>query len=229
MNASPLYLRRLLLGQLANYVYLIGSRTSRECLVVDPAWNLDAILQAAEEDGMTITGALVTHYHPDHIGGDLWGHQVDGLASLLERVSVPIHVHKIERAGVAMVAGVSESDLIAHEGGDEIRIGDIPLKLLHTPGHTPGSQCFLIDGNLVSGDTLFFGSCGRVDLPGGDAAQLYHSLHDVLKKLPAETQVCPGHAYGNVEHSTIGEQNRTNPMLNVPSLQEWLRLHGFGG
>lgn len=228
MSDSPLYLRRLLIGQMANYVYLVGSKASRECWVVDPAWDIDAIVEAAARDDMQITGALVTHYHPDHIGGDLFGHQISGLAELLERVNVPVHVNQKELQGVARVAGISESDLVPHQGGDVVHLGEIPLKFLHTPGHTPGSQCFLVNGNLVSGDTLFFGACGRVDLPGGNPEDMYRSLNEVLKKLPEETQLHPGHQYGSVSASTIGEEARANPYLQPRSLQEWLRMMGHG-
>lgn len=211
-----------------NYVYLIGSKTTRECLVVDPAWNIDAILREADNDGMKVIGALATHYHQDHVGGDLFGHDIEGLARLLERRAVPIHVNEREKAGIAEVAGVAAKDLTAHSGGDEIAVGDVKIKLLHTPGHTPGSQCFLAHGNLISGDTLFFRGCGRVDLPGGDPAQMWKSLNDVLKKLPAETELHPGHQYGPVEKSTLGEESRENPYLNVPTLDDWLGMMGRG-
>jgi glyoxylase-like metal-dependent hydrolase (beta-lactamase superfamily II) len=227
---SPLYLKRLLIGQMANFVYLVGSHSSRQCLVVDPAWDIDAILRAAAADDMEVTGALVTHYHPDHIGGDLFGHDIEGLATLLEKVAVPIHVQRKELQGVAQVTGLSEKDLVAHDPGEDLAIADdVSIKLLHTPGHTPGSQCFLTEGNLISGDTLFFGGCGRVDLPGGDAQDLYKSLTQVLGKLPEETCLHPGHQYGPVEESTMGEQLRTNPFLKVDSLQDWLAKMGYPG
>jgi glyoxylase-like metal-dependent hydrolase (beta-lactamase superfamily II) len=225
---SPLYLRRLLVGVMQNYVYLVGSRATRECVVVDPAWNVDAILEEAEKDGMKVVGALATHYHPDHVGGDLFGHSIEGLARLLERNSVPIHVNEHERAGVAQVTGVPEKEIVAHAAGDELAVGDVRIKLLHTPGHTPGSQCFLAHGHLLSGDTLFFRGCGRVDLPGGDPEQMWKSLNQVLKRLPAETVLHPGHQYGPVDASTIGEEARENPYLDVPKLEDWLGMMGRG-
>jgi glyoxylase-like metal-dependent hydrolase (beta-lactamase superfamily II) len=226
--ASPLYLRRLLVGVMQNYVYLVGSKTSRECLVVDPAWNVDAILREAEKDGMKVVGALATHYHPDHVGGDLFGHSIEGLARLLERADVAIHAHEKEKRGVAQVAGIPETALVGHSSGDEIAVGEVKLKLLHTPGHTPGSQCFLCHGNLISGDTLFFRGCGRVDLPGGDPEQMWKSLNNVLKRLPPGTVLHPGHQYGPVDESTIGEEIRENPYLNVPTLEDWLGMMGRG-
>jgi len=223
---SPLYLRRLLVGVMQNCVYLVGSRTTRECLIVDPAWNVDAILREAQRDDMKVVGALATHYHPDHVGGDLFGHAIEGLSRLLERVDVPIHVNEEERAGVAQVTGLPAKQLLGHCGGDEIAVGDVTLKLLHTPGHTPGSQCFLCQGHLISGDTLFFRGCGRVDLPGGDPEQMWKSLHHVLKRLPPETVLHPGHQYGPVDESTIGEEIRENPYLQMPKLEDWLGAMG---
>ncbi len=225
---DPLYLRRLLVGAMQNYVYLVGSKATRECFVVDPAWEVDRILREAEQDGMTVVGALATHYHQDHVGGDLFGHDIEGLARLLERRNVPIHVNQHEKQGVAQVTGLSERDLVAHSGGDEIEVGDVKLKLLHTPGHTPGSQCFLAHGHLISGDTLFIRGCGRTDLPGGDPEQMWKSLNVVLKRLPPETVLHPGHQYGPIDASTIGEEARENPYLNVPKLQDWLSMMGRG-
>lgn len=223
---SGLYLKPLLLGSMENWVYLVGSRATRECVVVDPAWDVAAALDAAAADDMKVIGALATHWHPDHVGGDLYGHTIEGLPDLLAKVDVPIHVQRAEAAGIAEVTGLSRKQLVAHAGGDEIAVGDVRIKLLHTPGHTPGSQCFLCHGHLISGDTLFIRGCGRTDLPGGDPEQMWKTLHGVLRKLPAETVLHPGHRYGPIERSTIGEEARENPYLNVPSLADWLRMMG---
>jgi len=221
-----LYLKPLLLGTMENWVYLVGSRAKRECVVVDPAWNVAAALDAAAADGMKVVGALATHWHPDHVGGDLFGHTIEGLPELLAKVDVPIHVQRAEAAGIAETTGLSTKQLVAHDGGDEIEVGDVRIKLLHTPGHTPGSQCFLCHGHLISGDTLFIRGCGRTDLPGGDSEQMWRTLHGVLRKLPAETVLHPGHRYGPIERSTLGEEARENPYLNVPSLDDWFRMMG---
>lgn len=226
-----LYFRQIAVGQMANFAYLVGSRSAREVLVVDPAWSVDALLDAAEADGMRVTGALVTHYHQDHIGGSLFGHEIEGLARLLERRAVPIHVNEHEAEGVRRVAGISATDLVRHAGGDVVACGGVRVRLLHTPGHTPGSQCFLVEeaggpGHLVSGDTLFLGSCGRVDLPGSDPAAMYRSLTGTLKQLPDETLLFPGHLYAADPSSTMGEQKRRNPFLRVTTLEQFL---GFVG
>jgi glyoxylase-like metal-dependent hydrolase (beta-lactamase superfamily II) len=107
-------------------------------------------------------------HHPDHVGGSMMGFELKGLAELLERQSVPVHVNSLEADWVSRVTGIARSDLTAHAHGDKINVGDVEIELLHTPGHTPGSQCFLLDGRLVAGDTLFLEGCGRTDFPGGN-------------------------------------------------------------
>jgi hydroxyacylglutathione hydrolase len=213
-------------GQMANFVYLIGDDEERVCMVVDPAWDIPGIIEFANNDDMQIIGALVTHYHPDHIGGDIFGHSITGLAELISTNPVKVHVNEAESAGVKKVSGLSNSDIARHPGGDEIPIGNVRVKLLHTPGHTPGSQCFLAGSALVSGDTLFIGGCGRVDLPGGNPEQMYHSLTQVLAKLPENTLLFPGHNYAANEVSTIGDEKKGNHYMRVGSLEDWKSLMG---
>lgn len=214
----------LIAAQMANFVYIVGDSDTRECLVVDPAWDIEAILEQVESDGLLLKGALVTHYHPDHIGGDLMGWRVEGLARLVELRSVKVHVNEHEAGGVRAVTGLSRSDMVLHSGGDTVEVGGQSLKLLHTPGHTPGSQCFLFGPNLISGDTLFIRGCGRVDLPGGDPDQMYYSLTQVLAKLPDDTTLHPGHHYSAERVSTIGVEVRQNPYLGIDSLDSWRLL-----
>jgi len=234
---NPLYFRQLLAGrdfarsntvaaQMVNFCYLIGDRTSGECVVVDPAWDVAGLVKVARGDGMEVVGALATHYHPDHVGGDLFGHSIEGVAELQSVKAIPVHCHKNEAMGIKVVTGLSDSDLVLHDGGDRIRVGDVEILLIHTPGHTPGSHCFLVDGRLVSGDTLFTQGCGRVDLPGGDPEAMYQTLTQRLAKLPPETILYPGHNYGSAPTSTMEEQYAANYALQPKSLDDWLRLMG---
>ena len=227
---SDLYFVQLPVGQMANLAYLVGSRSTREVLV-DPAWSVDALLDRALEDGMEPVGALATHYHQDHVGGEIFGMRIEGISRLLERAPMPIYVNEHEAEGMRRVTGASESDLRRMAGGDVLDLGRIRVRLLHTPGHTPGSQCFLVEeagrpGRLVSGDTLFLGSCGRVDLPGSDPEEMYRSLNEKLKRLPDETLVYPGHLYSSEPQGTLGEEKRANPFLRVASLEQFLMFMG---
>jgi hydroxyacylglutathione hydrolase len=220
-----IYLKQLELGPMQNFVYLVGDPAAHECVVVDPAWEIEAILDAARNDGMTITAALVTHTHQDHVGGSLasWGMpgRIPGVEDLLEQVPAKVYLHQAERE---FLKGFG-SDLVKVSGHDTIQIGRLPLTFLHTPGHTPGSQCFLVDGRLVSGDTLFIGSCGRTDLPGSDPREMYYSLTQRLAALPDDTVVLPGHNYGG-SHSTIGDEKRRNRFMRYPSLRDFLAVMG---
>jgi hydroxyacylglutathione hydrolase len=227
VTTDDLYFKQLLVGPMENFVYLVGSKRTRECLIVDPAWDAKAIAELAEADGMTVAGALVTHYHPDHVGGGMMGFVVPGgLTALLEHRAVPIHVNKHEAEGLVRITGVSDTDLVKHDGGDVVTVGDVAITLVHTPGHTPGSQCFLVRDRLVAGDTLFLDGCGRVDLPGADPEAMYHSLTGTLAKVDDAVELFPGHNYGARPSAPMGEVKRSNYALKFPSLDAFLRRMG---
>jgi len=231
-----IYFRQLLSGrdfavddalaqQMVNFVYLIGDRASGEAVVVDPAYGVDELVEMAGHDGMRITGALATHHHPDHVGGSMAGYSIEGVARLLELADARIHVNRNEATWVQRVTGASDSDLVAHDSGDVLEIGSVPVTFLHTPGHTPGSQCFMVDGMLVSGDTLFIEGCGRTDLPGGDAEAMYESLQR-LASLPDETVVYPGHRYAAPSMATIAAVRDINYVFKPKSQEQWLTMFG---
>jgi hydroxyacylglutathione hydrolase len=176
---------------------------------------------------MVLKAALVTHTHQDHVGGSLesWGMpgRIPGVEELLGRVPLKVYVHKAERQ---FLKGFG-SDLVKVDNHDTLSVGRLTLTFLHTPGHTPGSQCFLIDGRLVSGDTLFIGSCGRTDLPGSDPTEMYYSLTQRLGALPDETILFPGHNYGGAS-SSIGAEKRQNAFMRFSALGDFLRAMGGG-
>ena len=148
---------------------------------------------------------------------------IAGVSELLEKCKAKVVVHKAE---AEFLKGLVASDLIKSDHGDRIDVGGIEIELMHTPGHTPGSQCFLVDGRVVSGDTMFIDACGRVDFPGGNAEQMYYSLTQKLMALPEDTILFPGHNYAPLKQATIGEQKKTNPYLRFGSLKQFLAAMG---
>jgi hydroxyacylglutathione hydrolase len=226
-SENRIILRQVQIGPMANYVYLIGDTATRKAAVVDPAWNVDGIIDLVNREGYEIDKILITHYHPDHLGGRMMGQTIEGAAEMLEKVKAKIYLNKHEAEGARKVAGLSESDIVKVDAGDTFKLGELEVKFLHTPGHTPGSQCFLVEGNLVSGDTLFVNSCGRVDLPGSDPEAMYHSLNDTLRNLDDATVVYPGHAYSSEPSSTIGKQKRTNMYMRFANLDDFLEAMGY--
>ena len=222
---DELIVEQIQIGPMANFTYLVGSRSTREVAVVDPAWDIDGLLNHIDERGYTLTAALATHYHPDHIGGGMGNRAIAGVTELLAKKPVKIYAHREEAAGVRRVTGISESDLAKVDSGDLLRVGSIEIEFLHTPGHTPGSQCFRVKNTLVSGDTLFIDGCGRVDLPGSDPEQMYHSLQK-LKALPDDTLLLPGHNYSAVPNATMGDTKKTNAYLAVKDLATWRQVMG---
>jgi glyoxylase-like metal-dependent hydrolase (beta-lactamase superfamily II) len=237
---NRLYFRQLLAGrdfahddqiarQMVNFVYLIGDRETGDAIAIDPAYGPGELVDILAADGMQLSGVLITHYHPDHVGGDLGGWSIAGVAELLALpdVNAKLHVHADEARGVKRVTGCSDSDLALHASGDIVEVGSIPITLIHTPGHTPGSQCFFVDGKLVSGDTLFLDSCGRTDLPGGDPEALYDSLTQKLSIVPDDTVLYPGHMYSPESHAEMGEVRRTNVVYRPRTRDQWMMM--FGG
>jgi hydroxyacylglutathione hydrolase len=231
------YFRQLLSGrdfalgdpvaaQMVNFAYALGDRDSGEAVLVDPAYAVGELCDLVEADGMRIVGALATHHHADHVGGNMFGTRTEGVAELVGRAHGPVHVQRDEAEFVQRSTGVSDSDLALHDGGDVVEVGALRIHLLHTPGHTPGSQCFLVDGRLVSGDTLFLQGCGRTDFPGSDSVAMYESLVK-LASLPADTVVYPGHRYSPASSGTMAAITESNMVYQSKSKDDWLRT--FGG
>ncbi len=236
-----LYFRQLLAGrdfaaadpiarQMVNFVYVIGDRETGEAVAVDPAYGVRELVELLGADGMRLTGVLATHWHPDHVGGDLMGYGIEGIRELsgMADVAAPVHVHREEADPVKRSTGVSDSDLVLHDSGDVVSVGAIDITMMHTPGHTPGSQCFLVDGCLVAGDTLFLEGCGRTDFPGSDPDQMYESLTQRLAKVPDDTILYPGHMYSPEPSATMGETRARNYVYRITSLEQWRLMMGVG-
>lgn len=239
MEPSRLYFKQLLSGldlaqndmvaqQMVNFVYLIGDRETGEAVVVDPAYDQQTILDILDADGMRLVGALGTHYHADHIGGNLGGMaEITGVAELLEHTDVPIHVQESEVEWIEKTTPLTRSSLTTHRGGDTLTVGEIPITFIHTPGHTPGSQCFLVNGEkLVAGDTLFLDGCGRTDLPGSNPEEMYHSLTHVLSQVPDDVVLHPGHLYSEKPFATMAETRQRNIVFRPDTQEQWLAMFG---
>jgi hydroxyacylglutathione hydrolase len=220
VSTSPLYFRQLLSGrdfavgdplasQMVNFVYAIGDRRTGECLLVDPAYAVKELIDLVGADHMTVTGVLATHYHPDHVGGSMMGHSIEGIVELLDHVDCPIHVQRDEVEWVQKSTSVTGDHLVGHDSGDVLTVGSVEVSLVHTPGHTPGSQCFFVDDRLIAGDTLFLEGCGRTDLPGSDPAKMIESLRR-LAEVPDNTILFPGHRYSIASSATMDVVKETN-------------------
>jgi glyoxylase-like metal-dependent hydrolase (beta-lactamase superfamily II) len=231
-----LYFRQLLSGrdfavgdqlatQMVNFVYLIGDRQTGEAVAIDPAYGVTDLLDILNAEGLRLTGVLATHHHPDHVGGSMMGYRIEGLQELLSKSDVPVHVNSNEAEWVRRTTGLPGTDLVSHDSGDVVTVGSVDIELVHTPGHTPGSQCFLVDGMLVSGDTLFLEGCGRTDLPGSDPDAMYESLQR-LASLPDNTAVFPGHRYSPQSAGTIEAIKQINYVYKPSTKEAWLTMFG---
>ncbi len=201
--------KQILVGMMANFTYVFGCDKTRAAAVVDPAGDLSEILDFAEENDLKIEWIFATHGHSDH---------TSGINSLVKETGAKVVVHQgdahpLERAGIKVDKRV--------EDGHRVKVGEVEVEIIHTPGHTPGSMCLLAEGKLITGDTLFVGNCGRSDLPGGSMEQLFNSLHKRLKVLDDDIEVYPGHDYGSRPSSTIAFERETNPTLTCSTLEEF--------
>ncbi len=211
-----LYIKQVETGLMQNFNYLIGDPETRECAYVDPAWEVDRLLKIAKDDGFTIKKILLTHNHFDHI---------EGVKAVVEATGAEVFINANDERPLRKGAG----HLIALSDGQELAIGHIKVTALNTPGHTPGSTCYLVESpkdpipHLFTGDTLFQGNCGRSDLPGGDPKVLFKSLQ-MLKSLEPAMKVYPGHDYGIKPVTTIGFEKKNNPTMKVGLFEDFDKL-----
>ncbi len=201
MSESSFKIHAMELGPMENFVYLVEDIASRRCALVDPAWEVERILQKSRELELKITDILLTHSHHDHI---------NGIEGVLEHASAEVHLlkpeyefwqHELDRPSL-------------HHGGDELRLGDTTITMLHTPGHTPGSACYQLGNEIITGDTLFVFGCGRCDLKGGSPEDMFVTLKNMKQRLPQDMLIHPGHNYSVKPTSTLGEEIEGNPFMH---------------
>jgi hydroxyacylglutathione hydrolase len=209
-------------AQMENFAYLVGDLDAGVCFAVDPSWGPMDLVEIAAKKGLKVQGVLATHSHADHVGGSLWGYPVPGVARLVAELGLVVHVHRLDADSLAHQTRIPASSVVPHDDGAVVAIGGVAAKLHHTPGHTPGSACYEVEGNVFTGDTLFLQGCGRVDLPGGDPAEMFRSLHQRMVSWPGSLLVLPGHDYGGAR-ATLDEIRRTNPALRMKDPTAWER------
>jgi len=197
-----MFFEQALIGQYSNFGYLIADPTAKRAAVVDPSFDARILQRAADENGFTIDLIFNTHHHPDHVFDN------DRLAN---ETGGKIAAHKLSRV---------RKDVVLEDGAI-LHVGDLGIKVVHTPGHSPDSCCFIVGGHVFTGDCLFVGDCGRVDLPGSDVEQMYDSLFQRVRKMDDDLIVCPGHHYGPTPTSTIGHEKKTNYVLQPRTLAEF--------
>lgn len=197
-------------GQMANFTYIVADDDSGDAAIIDPSWDLDDVFHALKKNGWKAKYIINTHTHFDHVLGNEQVAEVTGAKIIQYENS------KLQKD-------------VAVKDGDTIEVGSIMLKVMHTPGHSKDSMCLILDSQLIfTGDTLFVGNCGRTDLPGSDPAEMYHSLFDRLARLDEKLVVYPGHNYGPAPTSTIGNEKKTNYVLQPRSKQEFLEFMAVG-
>ena len=201
MSESGFKVHAMELGPMENFVYLVEDISSRRCAVVDPAWEVDAIVAKAAELGLNITDILLTHSHHDHI---------NGIEGVLNHANAEVHLLKPEYE--FWQHELDKPSL--HHGGDELLLGDTSITMLHTPGHTPGSACYQLGNEIITGDTLFVFGCGRCDMNGGSPEDMFVTLKNMKQRLPEDMLIHPGHNYSVKQTCTFGEQFDGNPFMH---------------
>lgn len=200
---------QLQVGNMQNFTYVLEDEETKDAVIIDPSWDLDLVIETLERNDLKSKYVINTHHHFDHtIGND----------AIVKHTKSKILQHE---------SSTLKNDVRLSDG-EKIKFGNSELTVVHTPGHSKDSICLVGDGKIFSGDALFVGNCGRVDLPGGSAKELYHSLFDIICKLDDNLVLYPGHNYGSSPNSTIGKEKKTNFVLQPMTEEEFVNFMGSG-
>lgn len=212
-----MFFKQIKVGPMQNFSYIIGDENSKESAVVDAGWEINKLIDISNKEKLKINKIILTHYHYDH---------VQKVEELAEKTCAEVYFHKDEHDEIKKYIKNPNIQIHKLKNNDEIKMGNIKIKVIHTPGHTPGAICLLVENKLLTGDTLFVNAIGRTDLAGGDAIKLFESLQK-LKKLNDDVEVYPGHDYGEIPFSTIGNEKKNNPYFKCESKEHFLNLVGM--
>jgi hydroxyacylglutathione hydrolase len=230
ISESPLEIKQLELGPMENYIYIVANKDTKEAVVVDPAWDITKIENELKKENYKLQAALITHGHADH---------TNGIEELLKIYDIPIYVSEHEASFYKPIG----ENIKEVKKNHQLILGDaksnIEINFVHTPGHTPGSQCFFINTKkkefkandqikffsehlLVSGDTLFLDGCGRCDMPGGDVEEMYNTIANILMQMPDDTVIFPGHNYHHYCCDSLKNQKKSNPYMQYENLKGFI-------
>lgn len=215
--SNKMFFKQIQLGSMQNFSYIIGDEKSKDAAIVDAGWEIDKLIGIANKEKFKIKKIILTHSHYDHV------QKADELAS---KTNSTVYFHENDYNEIKRVIKNPNIKIIKLKNNDEIKIGNLKIKVIHTPGHTPGAICLLIENKLITGDTLFVNAVGRTDLAGGDTTKLFESLQK-LKKLDDDVEIYPGHDYGEIPFSTIGNEKKNNPYFKCESKEQFLNLMGL--
>ena len=210
MTEKSFLIQTFEVGPMLNMIYLIVDKATKKAAIIDPAWDLANVYSYLDENKLILDKILLTHSHHDH---------VNSIDEILMSHDVPIHLNTHEKK----FWNKNYDNSVSHHGGDYIQLGKTNILCLHSPGHTPGSTCYYINGNLIAGDTLFVFGCGRCDLHGGNPEEMYKSLNHIKDAFESSTIILPGHNYSIQKTSTLAEEITSNPFFHFTDLDKFIK------
>ncbi len=210
MSEKSFTIKTFEVGPMLNMIYLIVDKATKKSAIIDPAWDLEDVYDYIDKNHLILDKILLTHSHHDH---------VNSIDEILINYDVPIHLDTHEKK----FWNKHYDNSLSHYGGDYIRLGKTDILCLHSPGHTPGSTCYYVDGNLIAGDTLFVFGCGRCDLHGGSPEEMYKSLNHIREAFETSTIILPGHNYSIQKTSTLGQEISNNPFFHFTDLDRFIK------